>query len=71
MSDVILQVYTSGMRKVREVHMGPIAAGSGKLTASGAQLQGLAKGVYFTVIEGLDAVGNKHKSAINRLMVLY
>ena len=71
MGDVTLLIYTTGMRKVRVIDFGAVAAGNKIITTPSGSLSGLSRGAYYTVITGTKHSGGSVVSGIKTILIFY
>jgi type VI secretion system secreted protein VgrG len=71
MSEVRLEIFTSGYRKAREIVTGPVLSGKRIVVIPADKLKDLSRGTYFMKITAKDINGRSDKGYINRLVILY
>jgi hypothetical protein len=70
-TDVRLDIYTSGYRKVREISLGPVLSGKKVMAVPVDKLKELSRGTYYIKIISKDINGKDDKGRINRIIILY
>lgn len=71
LSDLRMDIYTSGYRKVRELSAGPVLSGKRIVTLQADGLKGLSRGTYFFIVIAKDINGKDDKGAIGKVLILY
>jgi type VI secretion system secreted protein VgrG len=70
-NDVKMRIFTTSLRLVAEVSLGPSSAGKNNILIQGSVFYGLARGTYYYVIIAKSANGTESRKNIKQMEILY